>query len=192
VRALDPAGIDWDEAFRTGNLWHDRFADALRIEDRGKMLKTLSDLEGKLQELGADARTTAKLPASWASDAPMRKTVSQRLAIYVFLLVRSAVTAGKTAEHRALQQERNLQLAFALAAYRADVGRYPAKLAELSPRYLKHVPQDLFTGRPLVYAGTGDAYVLYSVGPNGKDDDGRAADDTPPGDDLVVRMPWAE
>jgi hypothetical protein len=62
----------------------------------------------------------------------------------------------------------------------------------LAPKYLAAVPNDLFSGRPLVYRPTGSGYVLYSVGPNGQDDGGRSSDDDPPGDDLTVRMPLPE
>jgi hypothetical protein len=34
--------------------------------------------------------------------------------------------------------------------------------------------------------------VLYSVGPNGEDEQGRSEEDTPAGDDLAVRMPLPE
>ena len=47
-------------------------------------------------------------------------------------------------------------------------------------------------GKALIYRSTDDGYLLYSVGVNGVDDKGRTADDEPPGDDLVVRMPQAK
>ena len=34
--------------------------------------------------------------------------------------------------------------------YRADAGRYPARLADLAPKYLAAVPDDLFAGRPVI------------------------------------------
>jgi hypothetical protein len=80
-------------------------------------------------------------------------------------------------------------VAFALAAYRADHGKYPASLDELAPKYLPKVPRDLFSGGPLVYLPEGDGYLLYSFGVNGSDEDGRGRDDDPRGDDLAVRMP---
>ena len=35
-------------------------------------------------------------------------------------------------------------------------------------------------------------YLFYSVGVNGKDDDGHWTDDDPPGDDIAVHMPLPE
>ena len=76
-----------------------------------------------------------------------------------------------------------------MAAYRADNNRYPEKLADLAPKYLTAVPDDLFNGEPLIYKPGENGYLFYSVGPNGKDDGGRGLNDDPPGDDLGVKMP---
>jgi hypothetical protein len=84
------------------------------------------------------------------------------------------------------QNFNNLTIAFALHAFKKDTGKYPPKLADLAPKYLPAIPDDLFSGKPLVYKPSDHGYLLYSVGPNGKDDGGR---DTPDSDDLVVRMP---
>jgi hypothetical protein len=98
----------------------------------------------------------------------------------------------QSAAERSEQEERNLHLAFVLAAYRQDQGRYPEKLDKLAPKYLAKIPDDLFSGKPLIYRPEGKGYLLYSVGPNGTDDEGRGPDDAPRGDDLSVRMPVPE
>ncbi|HVC99242.1 MAG TPA: hypothetical protein VND64_36595 [Pirellulales bacterium] len=61
----------------------------------------------------------------------------------------------------------------ALAQYIADHGGPPKDLADLVPRYLPEVPEDPFSGRPLVYRTEPTGYVLYSVGQNGLDDGGQ-------------------
>ncbi len=79
-------------------------------------------------------------------------------------------------------------LQVALAACKAEKGGYPQALAELTPDYLKAIPDDPFTDKPPIYRRTDDAYLLYSVGPNMKDDagiDDRQADK----DDIAVRVP---
>jgi hypothetical protein len=95
------------------------------------------------------------------------------------------------AADRAEQTQRNLHLACALAAYKADEKRYPKTLDALAPRYLPAIPSDLFSGKALIYrpADSGNGYLLYSVGVNGRDEEGRGYDDDPRGDDLPVRMP---
>jgi hypothetical protein len=71
----------------------------------------------------------------------------------------------------------NLRLALtavALEQFRAaHNNRYPAALSELNPSYLNAVLIDPFDGQPLRYQKQGAGYVLYSIGPNLKDDGGK-------------------
>ena len=69
-----------------------------------------------------------------------------------------------------------LKAALALQAFRAEKGSYPEKLDELvSGGYLKAVPADAFgLEKPLRYRRDGATFVLWSVGPDGKDDGGKA------------------
>lgn len=75
-------------------------------------------------------------------------------------------------------QNRLLTTALALQAYHCDHSQYPAKLDDLTPKYLPKVPTDLFAlkGR-LKYQREGAKYVLWSVGPDGVDDGGKPATD---------------
>lgn len=67
-----------------------------------------------------------------------------------------------------------LLVALALRSYGLEHGAYPATLAILRPKYLKAMPDDPFAlSGPLRYKCLGQKYVLYSVGPDGKDDGGR-------------------
>jgi hypothetical protein len=71
-----------------------------------------------------------------------------------------------------------LLVSLALRAYHLDRGAYPNRLSELVPTYLKRVPDDPFgAGGPLIYRRTGDANTLYSIGPDGKDNGGKAIED---------------
>jgi hypothetical protein len=59
--------------------------------------------------------------------------------------------------------------ALALRAHKQSTGKFPATLADLP----KSTPTtDPFTDHPLVYKPTPTGYLLYSVGPNQKDDAG--------------------
>jgi len=87
---------------------------------------------------------------------------------------------GKAWMKYAVNQTQNdlLTLSFTLRAYNVDHGKYPAELKALTPDYLKDIPADIFTaGKPLSYQVTGKSYVLYSVGPDGKDGGGAPSAD---------------
>jgi hypothetical protein len=63
--------------------------------------------------------------------------------------------------------------ACALERYRINCGKYPVKLDELVPEYITKVPNDIIDGQPLCYNRTNDQFVLYSVGWNETDDNGK-------------------
>lgn len=87
--------------------------------------------------------------------------------------------------------------AIALKRFQLRHGAYPAALSELVPEYVVQVPTDPIDGRPLRYRLRGDgAYLLYSVGEDGEDNNGdpAAPPDTPKqqwvrGRDAVWPMP---
>ena len=57
--------------------------------------------------------------------------------------------------------------------YRNLHGDFPEDLAELSPELLENIPTDPFTGHPYIYKKQGQGLVVYSVGSNLKDEEGR-------------------
>jgi hypothetical protein len=65
----------------------------------------------------------------------------------------------------------------ALQRFKNDKASYPKTLNELTAAgYLKQLPIDPFSDKPLVYKRTDDGFLLYSFGRNLKDDGGRAGD----------------
>jgi len=62
----------------------------------------------------------------------------------------------------------------ALLQYKKSKGSYPEDLRQLiSAGYLKKLPMDPYTDKPLVYKRTKNDFILYSVGRNFKDDKGQ-------------------
>lgn len=91
-------------------------------------------------------------------------------------------------------QTRLLSVLYALRAYRLEKGSYPLSLQALVVGgYLTRIPDDPFdpTGAPLRYRpAPGGTYLLYSVGPDGKDDNGKPIDAGEAG--HRPRKTWAE
>jgi hypothetical protein len=180
--------VDFDPALRNANGWYDRLVANARLSDRIARKKEWDAMETELKalkpqmDMGLAARSLFMGPRQ-------RGEVIGNILLGMYL-----PASGKlvTATERSEQVHRNRRLAFALALYHADHGRYPEKLAELAPKYLDTIPDDIFSGKPLIYKPNGNGYLLYSVGANGVDDGGRSFGDDPPGDDLVIRMPVPE
>jgi hypothetical protein len=180
--------VDWDPALRLANRWFDRLTAALLLKDRVAREKELGQLH---KEVLALKKTTAKA-AAVLNDPPAKdaaRAKGQAMGEILLMIHLPAWDKIQQAADRAEQSHANLRVAFALALYRAENGRYPRTLATLALKYLPSVPGDLFSGKALIYRPSEKGYLLYSVGPNGKDDGGQGYADDPPGDDLAVRMP---
>ena len=183
------ARIDWEPAFRSGNRWYDRLAAALRHKDRAARDKALDKIEFDLKNLKKLAVDPANIAKLIQGKEQPDKMAGKAIGDVMVSLMMPATRKVQNAFDRSEQVQGNLQVAFALAGYHREHGRYPANLEDLAPKYLAAVPNDLFSGKALIYRPAKKGYLFYSVGVNGKDEGGRSYDDDPPGDDLRVRMP---
>lgn len=69
--------------------------------------------------------------------------------------------------------DRSACVAVAVERFRRDHrGALPTVLQDLVPRYLASLPLDPLSGAPLLYRTSDEAYTVYSVGTNQKDDGG--------------------
>ncbi len=71
------------------------------------------------------------------------------------------------AEAKTIAEWRSLNAILAAAEVKAKTGRYPAKLPISGPESI-----DPFTDKPLFYRATANSVKVYSVGPDGKDNNG--------------------
>ena len=120
----------------------------------------------------------ALLPGGKATAAARGQFIGELLVSFMM----PAMGKVQQAEDRSLQTQNNLAVAFALAWYQRDHGRYPKTLDVLAPKYLPKVPGDLFSSKALVYRPAEKGYLLYSVGIDGVDNEGRRFSDDPPGE----------
>jgi hypothetical protein len=67
----------------------------------------------------------------------------------------------------------------AVLSYQKEKGTFPANLYELAAKgYLRELPMDLYSDSPLVYKKTDNNFLLYSFGPNFKDNSGQISRDS--------------
>jgi hypothetical protein len=167
--------IDWDPALRNGNRWYDRQVAALRQKTRTAREKKLQEIDRELKALKQKLAAGGSLGAVLRGRKKTGNTRGKVLGDVLISLLMPRVRKVQSAVDRAQQIHDNLLTAIALARYERAHQRYPKRLEALVPKYLGQVPQDIFSGKPLVYRPTKRGYLLNSVGPNGED--------------LSVRMP---
>lgn len=85
---------------------------------------------------------------------------------------------------------RLMMIELGIRCYVAENNRAPAALQDLVPKYLSHVPADPFTGQAFIYKPQQTNWVLYSVGPDGVDDGGRAAGRMSKTGDVLYSSSW--
>ena len=96
--------------------------------------------------------------------------------ILVALLLPS-VQAAVSAEIRNDARMGITVTACALQAYHRDNNRYPDALAALDGVYIDKRPLDPFRGKSLTYRPQSNSFLLYSFGPNLKDEGGKGRDE---------------
>jgi hypothetical protein len=186
------ASADYRPALRNGNRWYDRLVAAARTKEPAKRNAEFEQINVELKTL-IPTRGLARA-AFWigllAGTPPTR---GERIGDVVASLVLPTLPTTGKLEDCSVQRVHNVKVAFALAARHADAGRYPVKLDELIPKYSAEMPKDLFSEKPPIYRTVDGGYLLYSIGPDGEDDDGRSyAENREEGfgaDDVVIRMP---
>jgi hypothetical protein len=95
-------------------------------------------------------------------------------------------------ESRMFAEVRLFRAGLALDAYRREHGAYPETLDSIGDRMPAAALQDPFTSRRLVYHPRRDGFLMYSLGPDQKDDKGRPIPlklvPHPPPGDIVWRV----
>lgn len=99
-----------------------------------------------------------------------------------------ALTGVLKSQTIGLAYHRAADIAVAATRHRLETGSEPKSVAALVPRFLPAPPRDPFTvNEPLILKENADAWLVYSVGPNGKNDGGpvKPGAEEPSGNDDV-------
>jgi hypothetical protein len=194
------SAVDWTPALKGGNAWFDKATAAAKLTNRAERRNRFDEIEQerrrrpfrilpRYEDVLRDLERVLESPKATDAD---KKIAGEKAGSAIADLMFADLSTDFFLTHYYDEIEGlfyNLELAFALHAFKKDTGKYPPKLADLAPKYLPSIPDDVFSDQPLVYKPTNDGYLLYSVGANGKDEGGQSFYDSPPGDDLAVRMP---
>jgi hypothetical protein len=114
--------------------------------------------------------------APYAAHVPIKRVPldpDDMLGFFVFKM--DPYKSGQFRDAGSQAQNALLLTALALRAYLLEHRKAPTTLDALVPGYLSKVPRDPFAlSGPLHYRPAGVQYVLYSIGPDGRDDHGTA------------------
>jgi hypothetical protein len=141
--------------------------DGLNLSQMRKLAEALADLDRKAEPASTFIeREKALMEAVYG---PIQ-TLWGRLVLRKML--RQSHDTFRARHDRSQAELRLLRTDIALRLFRSGRGKFPRKLDELIPNHLDSIPLDPFSGKPLVYEWRTNSYLLYSIGPDGKDDRG--------------------
>jgi hypothetical protein len=157
---------EWSQVLTDINSWFDKQIRAAGAGTYAQRIGLIVKVEKELQD-----RLAGGLAGASAAD------------LLLSISVAKLSKAAQTDERVAMDFELT-QVVLALRAHKARGGAYPDNLDAVAPALGGKVPADRFAGAPLRYARAGDGYMLYSVGPNARDDGGVEPGS---GEDLTVK-----
>jgi len=133
------------------------------------------------------AARKAPMPDRLKADDTITPRISdaQSRSMVVVLAMIPSLVKVTAREGVSLARLRLAQTALALEQSRAATGSYPAALQDLTPQFVSAVPNDPFDNQPLRYRKAGEGYILYSIGPDAKDEGGVRR---PGSDDLLFTV----
>jgi hypothetical protein len=108
------------------------------------------------------------------------------------VLTRLLLPALSSCAERAAAAEarrQGVRLAVAMCRYRAEQGQFPEKMENLVPQWMPFVPRDPFDGESMRLKQTERGWVVYSIGPDVKDDGGAAFDRENRTGDITFELP---
>jgi hypothetical protein len=104
-----------------------------------------------------------------------------------------ALSRAAVISNRHVADLRVTAVGLAVMRYKLAEGKLPAKLADIAPRFIDPLPEDPFTGKPLVYKTLPDgSTVVYSTGEDASDNGGAKLNSKgkqyDPGSDIVFAI----
>lgn len=169
--------VDWNAAMKLVNSDYERMVVAAKIPDWKKRRAAWEQAEKERQEAGTREERDAVDFLAAALDGKVRaRKLGRSIGRKVLDLLVIDGPAILRCEEKSTTRRELVQIAFALAGYRADEGKYPANLSALVPKYLAKLPQDYYSGNDYIFRPTAAGYVLYGVGQDGRDDGAKEED----------------
>jgi tetratricopeptide (TPR) repeat protein len=132
----------------------------------------------------------AKLDAADEGRSVLQNETSHSLYFYSALILPAGCRVPLK-EAQDIARMNIIQSALAIERYRlANQDRLPDKLDDLVPSLLPSVPSDPFDGKPLRFKKLPKGYMVYSIGPDRKDDGGVERNPKKPGwpEDITFRV----
>lgn len=164
------SSIDWSVTMKEGNQLYDKYEKQLsNDEDWIAQDKVLVKMEKEIKELAVETSDfSAGLKALLGGPEYRGKMMGK---VFVGLLL-PALRSASMAEKRAIVMDDLSFMVITAAAHKSESGEFPRSIADFSKHGTDDLPVDRYANDDYRYRVEGNGFVVYSVGPNQKDEDG--------------------
>ncbi|MCX7409222.1 MAG: hypothetical protein NTZ32_14175 [Planctomycetales bacterium] len=168
------AGFDLNVTLRRVNSRFDDSIAAMKLKGNQKRREALDKLSADLNQRAKTNRQPLRLVAGFVISP--RKAISNSVSDTLIAMMDTPFALALKSDDRVRIKSDLVRVGFALAAYRAEQSGYPMGLDDLVPKYLAALPTDRMNDQPLRYVVRESGFLIYSVGANGRNDDGANAE----------------
>ena len=181
--------VDWNIVMEMGNKVYDRIDKIGSIKSRSEREEKFAEFEIEIKETARHAGNAGALAQQLLLKGKnVRQVASEQMGSILIALLVPSVTRAVDVPERGMMNTQMAQTAMGLSMFHKQHGRYPARLEELAPVFIKKVPTDIYSGKSIRYIQRDDGFYLYSVGRNCQDDGGKSNDDSASGDDMGYKV----
>jgi len=181
--------VDWNIVMEMGNKVYDRIDKIGSLKSHSEREKKFAEFEEEIQDMARNAGKAGALAQQLLFKGKnVRQVASEQMGSILIALLVPSVTRAVDVPERGMMDMKMVQAAMGLSMFHKQHGRYPARLEELAPVFIKKVPTDIYSEKTIRYIQRGDGFSLYSVGRNHQDDGGKSDDDSPSGDDMGYKV----
>lgn len=174
---------DWMITMQEGNRIYDKYENILKSDDWVVQDKGLEQMDKEIQEITKSVGGTAGMVKAMLGGPEYRGKMMGK--VFVSLLL-PALNAATTAERRAQVMDDLTYIVLSAAAHKAEMGDFPESIKNFRGRAGDNLPIDRYAEDDYHYQRKGEGFIVYSIGPNRKDDQGRGVynEESRDGDDF--------
>ena len=166
------SSTDWSITMKEGNRLYNKYENQLKTDDWVEQDEALAKMEKEIQQMTSEIRGTSAVVKAMLGGPEYRGKMMGK--IFVGMLL-PALNAASTAEKRAKVMDDLSYIILSASAHRAEKGEYPESIDRFSRSVVKKLPIDRYARDDYRYRRQENGFIVYSIGPNRKDDDGNGA-----------------
>jgi hypothetical protein len=160
---------DWSFTMKLGNQVYDKYEKTFqKTTDWIEQQKALKEIEKEIQQLAKTPTVDLLLKGLLGGPEVRGEIVGQ----FLVGLVLPAFSAAASAEKRAQVMDDLSFIVISAAAHKIEMGDYPTSINGFSKKIVGQLPIDRYAKAAYHYRREGKGFVVYSVGPNQKDEQG--------------------